>query len=150
MSEDERRSLILMALGKASVEFMSQPQGGQIVMPTEALLEIAEDIHAVWALEVDYLTAEVRELREERNAAVNLSRCECGPEELCENLMRLHREIEKLREDLTWAVRRGLPRIRRDNPRSLVVGPSEGPLRWIEFDGTNESLLCAVREARTR
>ena len=57
-------------------------------------------------------------------------------------------EVEKLRADLEWSIRRGVPRIRRENMNQIVVGPAEGPLRWIDFDGTEHGLLSAVRRAR--
>lgn len=73
--DEERRTLIRLALGKASVAFMRQ--SAEVVMPTEELLEVAEDIHAVWALEVDNLAAEVRELRKDKAMLDKLWR-NCG------------------------------------------------------------------------
>lgn len=36
----------------------------------------------------------------ERDAAFKMSRCECGPDECCANLVRLHKEIERLQNAL--------------------------------------------------
>lgn len=44
MDSKETLTLIQLGLGKASVAFMSQPGGGKIVMPTEELIEVANDI----------------------------------------------------------------------------------------------------------
>lgn len=57
-------------------------------------------------------------------------------------------EVRELRADLEWSIRRGMPRIRRENMSQVVVGPAEGPLRWIDFGGTEGGLLSAVRRAR--
>lgn len=49
----------------------------------------------------------IRELEAERDAAVKLSRCECGPEELCANLVKAHARAEaaeaRLRAVAGWA-----------------------------------------------
>lgn len=65
METNDRRALIQLALGKASVAFMSQPTGGQIVMPTEDLLETAEDILLFWERDVAELRAENADLRDQ-------------------------------------------------------------------------------------
>ena len=41
---------------------------------------------------------EIDRLKAERDAAFAMSRCECGPDECCANLVRLHKEIANLRE----------------------------------------------------
>ena len=56
------------------------------------------------ATETDVLRSEVERLREERNAAFLMSRCECGINECCENLVSLHRRIAALEKALTEAV----------------------------------------------
>ena len=40
-------------------------------MPTQELLEVAEDIYALWALEVDELAAALREAREENTRIIS-------------------------------------------------------------------------------
>lgn len=76
MDSKEVLTLIQLALGKASVAFMSQPDGGKIVMPTEELLETANELcEAIMAMaRKDYariaeLEAECARLTTERDAA---------------------------------------------------------------------------------
>lgn len=49
----------------------------------------------------DRLASEVERLTAERDAAFAMSKCECGTDEACANLGRLHAEVEALRKVLT-------------------------------------------------
>ena len=78
MDSKEVLTLIQLALGKASVAFMSQTDGGKIVMPTEELLETANELcEAIMAMaRKDYariaeLEAECARLTTERGADLN-------------------------------------------------------------------------------
>ena len=50
--------------------------------------------------DVDRLESENERLTRERDAAFRMSRCECGPDECCANLVKLHEEIARLRKAL--------------------------------------------------
>ena len=68
MTDDERLMIVQLALGKASVYFMSQTAGRQIVMPVEGLLEVANDIASIWLKDVRERTG----AREERGQDVSV------------------------------------------------------------------------------
>jgi hypothetical protein len=63
--------------------------------------ELAAAIARISELESHVRTdnsAVIARLEAERDAAFKMSRCECGPEECCANLAKLHAEIATLKE----------------------------------------------------
>ena len=68
----------------------------------------------VLATEYDALKAENERLTRERDEAFRMSRCECGPDECCANLVKLHEDIARLRkalQELVALVRGECPRL---------------------------------------
>lgn len=61
MDKRERLTLIQLALGKVSVDFMRQSK--DVVMPTEALLETASQIEEIWAQEIAALESQLAQYR---------------------------------------------------------------------------------------
>lgn len=61
MDKRERLTLIQLALGKVSVDFMRQSK--DVVMPTEALLKTAAQIEEIWAQEVAALESQLAQYR---------------------------------------------------------------------------------------
>jgi hypothetical protein len=55
------------------------------------------------AAEIERLRAERDRLLFERNEAFRMSKCECGPDEVCANLVRARAEVEALRHSLLHA-----------------------------------------------
>lgn len=64
MDRRERLTLIQLALGKVSVDFMRQSK--DVVMPTEALLETASQIEEIWAQEIAALESQLADRHAER------------------------------------------------------------------------------------
>jgi hypothetical protein len=122
LTDEERRTLIHLALGKASLGFMTQPEGANVVMPTEHLLDVAKDIDELWSKDVATERA-ARVKAEERFWYV--AACLWGDRDL------------SLKEDPDsgeWV--------------ALVVNDYDGkPEREIECDGTNQSLYAAIDRA---
>lgn len=73
----------------------------------QRLIKENEDLRLACATYDATLTeteASVERLRAERDAAFKMSRCECGPDECCANLVRLHSEIDSLKQFLRTCV----------------------------------------------
>lgn len=70
MTRSERLAFLQIALGKASVLFMSQRGGGEIVMPTEGLSEIVDEISAVYESEIEKLKTLIRQYIDEWDTPV--------------------------------------------------------------------------------
>lgn len=121
MQSLEVLTLIQLALGKASVAFMSQPDGGKIVMPTEELLETANELcEAIMAMaRKDYA-----------------------------RIAELEAECEALRADVVWLLAHKM--IGYGDRISYAKEPRSWSLRKeLDHDGTPDGILRAVREART-
>ena len=69
---EERLTLIHMALGKVSVDFMRQ--SGDVVMPVEALLETASQLEELWAAEVRELRKQLQQSSGLQSGALRLKR----------------------------------------------------------------------------
>ncbi len=76
------------------------------------------------------LAAEVEALRQQRDAAFAMSKCECGTDEACANLGKLHAEVEALRKAL-------------GNARVVLIGVASHPRCGLLLTG---ELLIAVQE----
>jgi hypothetical protein len=122
MDSKEVLTLIQLALGKASVAFMSQPDGGKIVMPTEELLETANELcEAIMAMaRKDYA-----------------------------RIAELEAECEALRADVVWLLAHKM--IGYGDRISYAKEPRSWSLRKeLDHDGTPDGILRAVREAREK
>ncbi len=177
MQSLEVLTLIQLALGKASVAFMSQPGGGKIVMPTEELLETANELcEAIMALQRNdaavpnreaWLEGLLDELRADRAALESQlaeSEAKCAElereiavdEEVCEVHTRAlateraaRAEAERL---AVWAVKHGAY-LDHDPQHESIVDPTvyhaNGKLN-MQADSTPAGILAALRQAEAK
>ena len=78
------------------------------------------------------LNSENERLTRERNEAFRMSRCECGPDECCANLVKLHEEIARLNGDV----------------ESLLTERRRTDGQTLKLMDDNERLAAVLREAR--
>lgn len=157
MDSKETLTLIQLGLGKASVAFMSQPDGGKIVMPTEELLETANELcEAIMAMaRKDYariaeLEAECARLTTERDASqAAMVDGALREADLLSRAEKAEAEYEALRADVVWLLAHKM--IGYGDRISYAKEPRSWSLRKeLDHDGTPDGILRAVREARTR
>lgn len=96
MSDDNVKTLKLAEI-KVRHEYAErgrdQPRGMELCGPVRAQLhQDRGDLLQV----VDNLSARVAELEAKQDAVFRMSKCECGPEECCANLVALHKRVAEI------------------------------------------------------